>query len=59
MLFRSFKIRSYEKGIWFRDGEFVPGYGTTVGTGRFLRAGVDERGPAPARGRVPEHVDVG
>ncbi|WP_420751017.1 N-acyl-D-amino-acid deacylase family protein [Rhodococcus sp. O3] len=45
--------------VVFRDGEFVPGYGTTVGTGRFLRAGVDERGPAPARGRVSEHVDVG
>jgi len=45
--------------VVFRDGEFVPGYGTTLGTGRFLRAGVDERGPAPARGRVPEHVDVG
>ncbi|UYP18580.1 amidohydrolase family protein [Rhodococcus sp. Z13] len=35
--------------VVFREGEFVPGYGRTVGTGRFLRAGVDERGPAPAR----------
>ncbi|MGW0021381.1 N-acyl-D-amino-acid deacylase family protein [Rhodococcus sp. NPDC003382] len=45
--------------VVFRDGEFVPGYGTTVGTGRFLRAGVTERGPAPARGAVPERVEVG
>ncbi|MBH0118905.1 amidohydrolase family protein [Rhodococcus sp. HM1] len=45
--------------VVFRDGEFVPGYGTTVGTGRFLRAGVAERGPAPARGDVPERVEVG
>ncbi|APE10666.1 hypothetical protein BO226_16890 [Rhodococcus sp. 2G] len=35
--------------VVFRDGEFVPGYGHTVGTGRFLRAGVEERGPAPMR----------
>ncbi|MBS9375260.1 N-acyl-D-amino-acid deacylase family protein [Rhodococcus sp. B50] len=35
--------------VVFRDGEFVPGYGRTVGTGRFLRAGVEERGPAPIR----------
>lgn len=35
--------------VVFRDGEFVPGYGRTVGTGRFLRAGVEERGPAPVR----------
>ena len=38
--------------VVFRDGEFVPGYGTTVGTGRFLRAGVIERGPVPERAEV-------
>jgi regulator of protease activity HflC (stomatin/prohibitin superfamily) len=30
MLFRSFKIRSFEKGLWFRDGEFMG----LLGTGR-------------------------
>lgn len=42
--------------VVFREGEFVPGYGTTVGTGRFLRAGVEERGPAPTRVRAGEPV---
>ena len=38
--------------VVFRDGEFVAGYGTTFGTGRFLRAGVTERGPVPERAEV-------
>ncbi|OBA30623.1 hypothetical protein A5767_20670 [Rhodococcus sp. 852002-51564_SCH6189132-a] len=42
--------------VIFRDGEFVPGYGHTVGTGRFLRAGVEERGPAPMRISADEPV---
>ncbi|MEE2031776.1 N-acyl-D-amino-acid deacylase family protein [Rhodococcus chondri] len=35
--------------VVFRQGQYVPGFGETVGTGRFLRAGVEERGPAPVR----------
>ncbi|WP_138997218.1 N-acyl-D-amino-acid deacylase family protein [Rhodococcus zopfii] len=38
--------------VVFRAGEFVPGYGTTFGTGRFLRAGVTQRGPVPERAEV-------
>jgi N-acyl-D-aspartate/D-glutamate deacylase len=41
--------------VVFREGSFVPGYGTSVGTGRFLRAGVEERGPAPARATPVAH----
>ncbi|WML62122.1 amidohydrolase family protein [Rhodococcus sp. AH-ZY2] len=39
--------------VVFRAGEFVPGYGATVGAGRFLRAGTDARGPVPARRPAP------
>ncbi len=42
--------------VVYREGEFVPGYGRTVGTGRFLRAGVEERGPAPIRTPAGESV---
>ncbi|MGV9744434.1 N-acyl-D-amino-acid deacylase family protein [Rhodococcus zopfii] len=38
--------------VVFRAGEFVPGYGTTFGTGRFLRAGVTQCGPVPERAEV-------
>ncbi|NLU61884.1 amidohydrolase family protein [Rhodococcus sp. HNM0563] len=41
--------------VVFREGSFVPGYGTSIGTGRFLRAGVEERGPAPVRGTPVAH----
>ncbi|MGX6509192.1 N-acyl-D-amino-acid deacylase family protein [Rhodococcus sp. SJ-2] len=41
--------------VVFRGGSFVPGYGTSIGTGRFLRAGVEERGPAPVRGTPVAH----
>ncbi|MCK0090690.1 amidohydrolase family protein [Rhodococcus sp. F64268] len=41
--------------VVFREGGFVPGYGTSIGTGRFLRAGVEERGPAPVRGTTVAH----
>lgn len=35
--------------VVFREGRYVDGFGATVGTGRFLRAGVEERGPVPTR----------
>lgn len=41
--------------VVFCEGRFVPGYGTSVGTGRFLRAGVEERGLAPARATPVAH----
>ena len=33
--------------VVFRDGEFADGYGTERSTGRFLRAGEEQRGPLP------------
>ena len=33
--------------VVFRDGEFADGYGSTRRTGRFLRAGEEQRGPLP------------